>query len=422
MSETTRRDFFLHAAGALSVSAILPDLASLAMAAQETKAGVGGEAFAVALVGVGRQGRAILAELQKLESVTVVAVCDSDETRLAAGVRRAAGAEGFADHRAMLEKRADLRGVIIATPTHLHRQIASDALQAGRHVYCEAPIAHTVDDCRALVAASAAAPKLVFHCGFEGRSNPVYKLARSFFRSDAVREVVSAQAQSYQKTSWRFPSSDPAKDKAVNWRLDPEVSLGLPGEMGAHQLDVVSWFTDATPTRVVGAGEIRLHKDGRTLADTTDCLLRLSNGVTMQLGASLANSLGGRHETLRGSNAAVRLAWSHGWMFKEADAPTQGWEVYANRQQFHNEEGITLIADATKLASQGKLKEGVGLPNPPLYYALADFVRSVTEGKPAACDAAAGARSTIAAIHAARAVTTNEAVAIDPSLYRFGAS
>jgi hypothetical protein len=50
-------------------------------------------------------------------------------------------------------------------------------------------------------------------------------------------------------------------------------------------------------------------------------------------------------------------------MFKEADAPTQGWEVYANRQQFHNDEGITLIAGATKLAEQGKLKEGVGLPH-----------------------------------------------------------
>ena len=68
-----------------------------------------------------------------------------------------------------------------------------------------------------------------------------------------------------------------------------------------------------------------------------------------------------------GSNASIKLAWTAGWMFKEADAPTQGWEVYANRQQYFNDEGITLIADATKLASQGKLKEGIGLQNDSIY-------------------------------------------------------
>jgi hypothetical protein len=104
-------------------------------------------------------------------------------------------------------------------------------------------------------------------------------------------------------------------------------------------------------------------------------------------------------------------------MFKEADAPTQGWEVYANRQMFHNEEGITLIADATKLASQGKLKEGVGLPNPPLYYALADFLSAAGSGSSPACTAADGLRATIVAIHAARAVATETEQAIDPALY-----
>ena len=77
-------------------------------------------------------------------------------------------------------------------------------------------------------------------------------------------------------------------------------------------------------------------------------------------------------------------------MFKESDAPTQGWEVYANRQQFHNDEGITLIADATKLAAQGKLKDGVGIPNPTAYYSLTDFAKSVLEGKPAICSASDG--------------------------------
>lgn len=409
MTDASRREFLIQSAGALSAIALIPAIPAIARQA--------GEPLGVALIGAGRQGRAILGELAKLEGARVVGVCDPDESRLNSGLRRVQGARGFADHRALLDGLPEARAVIIATPTHLHRAIAADALAAGRHVYCEAPLAHTVEDCRAIAAAARAAPGLVFACGLEARSNPIYKLARSFFRSDAVRDPVAIEAQHFQKTSWRFPSSDPARERDVNWRLDPDVSLGLPGEHGVHQFDVALWFTDRLPVAVAGAGAIRLHDDGRKVADTTFNTLRFESGLFMHHQASLANSFGGRHETLRGSNAAIKLAWTAAWMFKEADAPTQGWEVYANRQQFHNEEGITLIADATKLASQGKLKEGVGLPNPPLYYALADFLASVGENKPAATSAADGLRATVVAIHAARAVAAGAEQAIDPSLY-----
>src|SRR5690606_16689274 len=103
----------------------------------------------VGLVGAGRQGRAILGELQKLDAFEVRAICDSDESRLSSGARRARGAEGFADHRKLLEH-AGIDVVIVATPTHLHRAIAVDALGAGKHVYCEAPLASTIEDSRAI--------------------------------------------------------------------------------------------------------------------------------------------------------------------------------------------------------------------------------------------------------------------------------
>jgi hypothetical protein len=105
-------------------------------------------------------------------------------------------------------------------------------------------------------------------------------------------------------------------------------------------------------------------------------------------------------------------------MFKEADAPTQGWEVYANRQQFHNDEGITLIAGATKLAEQGKLKEGVGLPHPSVYYSLWDFMLSCTEGKPVVADAGLGARATIAAILAQQSLIEGKTIEITPDMLK----
>jgi predicted dehydrogenase len=108
----------------------------------------------------------------------------------------------------------------------------------------------------------------------------------------------------------------------------------------------------------------------------------------------------------------VKLAGTHAWMFKEADATTFEWEVYATRQQFHQDEGIILIAGATELAAQGKLKEGIGLPHPPLYYALENFLLAAGEEGEPCCSAEEGLRATAVAIRAAEAVRTGAEVAI----------
>jgi predicted dehydrogenase len=134
----------------------------------------------------------------------------------------------------------------------------------------------------------------------------------------------------------------------------------------------------------------------------------------MHWDATLANSFDGQHELFVGTMGTIKMAETFGWLFKEADAPTQGWEVYASREKFHSEEGITLIADATQLAKQGKLKEGIGLPNPPLYYALQDFLKSVAGEKPATCTAADGYRAAAIALRLEEAIWTNGELAIGP--------
>ena len=121
-------------------------------------------------------------------------------------------------------------------------------------------------------------------------------------------------------------------------------------------------------------------------------------------------SYGGTYEVINGSHGSLRLAGTHGWMFKEADAATQGWEVYATRQQFHNDEGIVLVADATRLAAQGRLKDGAGLEHPPLYYSLAAFSNSIVSGAPVVCSAADGLRATLARLAAHQAVVTGKTV------------
>ena len=406
MTETDRRTF-LKTTGALAAVSLMPS----ALFAMDVE--LNGE-VSVAIIGMGRQGRTIAGELQKITGVKIAAICDVDPRRLRSGARRVAGAESYEDHRKLLDE-ANVSAVIIATPTHTHQAVVQDALTAGKHVYCEAPIASTIEDCQAVVEA-ARNTSTVCVAGLLGRSNPIYKLARTFYRSDSVRDLIAMRAQANEKTTWRTPASDPARNKALNWRLDPDVSIGLAGEWGTHQFDVFNFFTNTYPTAVNGKGSVRLHKDGRKVDDTIAAMLSFDNGTVLQYAATLGNSYEGTHEVFYGSNAAIKLAWTHGWMFKEADAPTQGWEVYANRQRFHNEEGITLIADATQLASQGKLESGVGLPNPPLYYGLADFLLSITEDAKVATTIEQGARATIVGIQTDQAVRTGQTVTIDPAL------
>ncbi|NOG52900.1 MAG: Gfo/Idh/MocA family oxidoreductase [Planctomycetes bacterium] len=415
MTQGSSRREFLHTAGGTMAAIALWPGAELARAALRVT-----EPFTVGLIGVGKQGRAILSELQKIEHVNIKAVCDVDESRLRGGLRRVQGAEGFADYREMLDTVSDLKAVFVATPTHMHREPAVHALRSGKHVYCEAPLASTIKDCREIAMAARDAGTSVFQTGMLGRTDPVYTLANTFVRAGDIRDIIGMRAQWHKKTSWRIQGPDAASEKARNWRLDPAVSIGLAGEVGTQQFDVIHWFARQYPVSVRGSGGVMLHKDGREIPDTIVCDFTFADGTSFHYDASLANSYEGEYEQLYGTNGTVKLAWRHGWLFKEADAPTMGWEVYANRQQFHNEEGITLIADATQLAAQGRLKDGVGLQQPPLFYGIEEFLRSAINGSPVQCSASEGLRAAVVGILANQAVMTNSEVAIDPELFKEG--
>jgi predicted dehydrogenase len=404
MTEVDRRSFMTHAAGGIAAMALVPNLQALANYSLNTPLRVG-------VIGAGRQGREILGELAKLPDVEVTAICDVDQRRLSSGLRRSSGAEGFDTVEALLSS-GKVDAVAVATPTHTHKDVALACFSAGVHVYLECPLAHTVEDCIAISEAARSATGVIA-AGLQGRANPVYQLARGFYKTDSVRDPVSMRAQHHRKTNWITPSNDPIRREALNWKLDPKRSNGLAGEWGTQQFDVFHWYSGKYPTRVFGAGSVRHWRDDRVVPDTVACTLIFEDGQTIHYDATLANSYGGTYEALFGSNAAIKLGWSHGWMFKEADAPTQGWEVYANRQQFHNDEGITLIAGATKLAEQGKLKDGIGLPHRGVYYALEDWVNAIANKGTPACSISEAARATAVGIAANAAIMSNSVVDIE---------
>src|ERR1044071_1983715 len=122
------------------------------------------------VIGLGNWGREIVATLARLKTAQVIAVSDTYPAPLKRGLNAAPTPKSLDDSRKMLDDKS-VQAVIVATPTHQHRDIVLAALQAGKHVYCEAPLANTIEDARAIALAARAARKQVFQSGLQTRSD-----------------------------------------------------------------------------------------------------------------------------------------------------------------------------------------------------------------------------------------------------------
>jgi predicted dehydrogenase len=171
--------------------------------------------------------------------------------RNAAGVEGAArklGWDGFETDWRKLLQRDDVHLVDICTPGHTHAEIAIAALDAGKHVLCEKPLANTVEEAEAMAAAAdrAAVSGIRAMVGFTYRRVPAIALARELVaegRIGTVRHVRAAYLQ-----DWIADEQTP-----LSWRLDKELAgSGALGDTGAHAVDLAQHITGELITGVSG--------------------------------------------------------------------------------------------------------------------------------------------------------------------------
>jgi predicted dehydrogenase len=375
-----------------------------------------------ALIGFGDWGREIADTLGRIPEANLMAVCDNYDVMLRRAERSVPEASRHTDYREVLSN-PDVQMVLIATPTHLHREIAVAALEAGKHVYCEAPMASSIDDARAIaLAARAVEDELIFQVGQLIRTDPQYRSVFGFVRSGALGTAVMTRMQWHAKESWRRTSPSSDRVEALNWRLDPAVSTGLIGEVGLQQLDAAYWFFQALPVSVSGFGQIRHWNDGREVPDTVQAFFEFPDGMRLFYDATLASSFDAAYELFHGSDSTIMLRDSKGWMFKEVDAPMLGWEVYARKDRFYKEEGIALLANATKLEAQGQ-DPAADDPNAEtqLYHALKAFTDNYFFGPyPPVADYQRGYESAVIALKANEAILGNTTVTFDEASFDLG--
>lgn len=162
--------------------------------------------------------------------------------RNADGVRAAAAKLGWesaeTDWRRLIE-RDDIDLVDICTPGDTHAEIAIAALEAGKHVLCEKPLANSVNEAERMTAAAEASAKqgVFAMCGFSYRRTPALALAKRMVEEGRLGTIRHVRAQYLQ--DWLTDENAP-----MTWRLDKSKSgSGSLGDIGAHSIDMAQWLT-----------------------------------------------------------------------------------------------------------------------------------------------------------------------------------
>ena len=181
-----RRQFIRGASAGVALFHILPG---------RVLAGVTGpspyQRLNLACIGLGNQMRSLLGEIATLDQ-NVVALCDVDEKHIA-GTRKAlgerlAGATAYKDYRQLLDREKSVDAVVIATPDHWHASICTAAIRAGKHVYCEKPLTHTVGEAR-LLGALARKSKVATQTGNQGSASGNFRRSLELVQAGVIGAV-----------------------------------------------------------------------------------------------------------------------------------------------------------------------------------------------------------------------------------------
>lgn len=386
ISDYNRRDFLkgTSVAAMMTMMGGIPILAADEKKPEEPVNKAVEDPLKFGIIGCGVWGREIIKTLSQRPNAPVIGVCDTYKPFLNRIKDTAPKAEQYTEYQKLLDNK-EVQAVVVATPSHQHKDIVIAALKAGKHVYCEAPMATTMEDARAIAQAAKATLRVNFQAGLQTRSDKQIANLLNFVRTGAMGKTIKVRSQSHKKQSWRRTSPNPDREKEINWRLDKALSLGLTGEIGIHQMDLACWFLAGRPTSVTGFGSlIQWKEDGREVPDSAQAVFEFPGDVLYNQEFTLANSFDGDYDIYYGSDSAIMIRDRKAWMFKESDAQLLGWEVYARKETFYKESGIILGAGATKLAVEKPGEKKPGEATAPsaapadeqsaLSYSLASFI------------------------------------------------
>jgi predicted dehydrogenase len=184
-----------------------------------------------------------LPALRRLEHVHVVALADVDGGRLEALAREHRVERRYPSHEDLIAQ-ADVDGVAVCVPASLHADVAVAALEAGKHVLIEKPLALSVEDAERISEAAARSPGVVA-IGLNLRRHRLVRRARELVLQGALGELQAIRTV--------FTSSFDYRETAQPWRFRRETGGGALAEMGPHHLDLWRFLTGREVEEVFAA-------------------------------------------------------------------------------------------------------------------------------------------------------------------------
>ena len=289
------------------------------------------------LCGSSKEGKA----LREKFDVEITAVCDVWDyrtDRAAELAKKEAGFEAkkyYRDYRKLLaDKNVDL--VLIGTPDHWHAKQTIDAAAAGKDVYCEKPMTHTIDEAR-LVCEAIQKNKRVMQVGVQSMSDPRWRVANEMICGGKIGHVMQAQTSYYRNSKvgqWRYYKlTEDMTPKSIDWKMflgsDKEFGLapdqpfdraifqqwrcywdfggGMYTDLFVHQLShLITAVGVRFPRRVVGAGGLYMEYDGRDVPDVATVVADYDEGCQVIITATMCND----HpieEVIRGHTGTIKF-------------------------------------------------------------------------------------------------------------------
>jgi predicted dehydrogenase len=283
-----RRQFVGRAATA-SAALIVPNY----VLGQTANSAAPSDKLNIAGIGIGGQGASDLAEMK---SENIVALCDVDADYAGRTFERYPKAKRFTDYRKMLDEQKDIDAVVIATPDHTHACIAAAAMRAGKHVYCEKPLTHSVWEARRL-AEIARETKVATQMGNQGQASEATRRLCEMIWDGAIGPVREVHAWTDRPSNGLFneywpqgvgrPTDTPDVPRTLDWDLwlgpapqRPYHSAYVPfrwrgwwdfgtgalGDIGCHSLDPVFRALKLGPPESVEASSTRVNTETYPLA------------------------------------------------------------------------------------------------------------------------------------------------------------
>ncbi len=258
------------------------------------------------MIGCGARGQELLEAAQRVPGVQIAAFADCYTGRLDRAKSRTGGkAQTYGNYKEVLARK-DLDGVIVASPDHWHKQMAIEAMDAGKDVYVEKPLTYTVPEGLEIMAAVKRTSR-VLQVGSQGISSATDMKARDIVtvrtprqgdahprvRTTAIRPVARGSTRS-RRTPRPRPSTGPSSsgsapkrpfslERFFRWRCYWDYSGGIAGDLFVHLLTTIHYVMGATvPASVFASGQLYRWTESREVPDTVNAVIHLSRGIHRQ--------------------------------------------------------------------------------------------------------------------------------------------